>query len=276
MMLALLLGCVGGDLSPYLPTVTFNRLELKDLDFERVDVDFVFDFKNPNAIDIPLARFDYALGFEGIEIISGNDPNGVVLQGEATRELALPVGLEFVGVYDLVQATRGLDYIGFGLQGGFGFDTDIGPVDISFDEEGSFPALRTPEFELGQLAIQSADLDRVDFGMDVAVDNDHGTALDFFDLDFDVKFAGVNVGAGTMDEVGAVDGASTRTINVPFGVDYVDAIEAVAAAAAGERLKVDLRADVDVDTPFEALGIDVVPLRVDETGNVQVRDVSGR
>lgn len=275
MILALLLtGCVGGDLSPYLPTVKFNRLELKDLNFERVDVDFVFDFHNPNSIDIPLARFDYALGFEGIELIAGNDPDGVLLQGEATRELALPVGLEFGNVYDVVQATRGLDFVGFGLQGGFGFDTDIGPVDIAFDEEGSFPALRTPSFELGELAIQSADLERVDFGMDVAIDNDHGSALDFLNLDFDVKFAGAYVSGGVVEEVGAVDGATTRSVSIPFGVDYVDAINAIDAALSGEQLNVQLDADVDVDTPFEALGIDVVPLTIDERGNVGVRDTA--
>jgi LEA14-like dessication related protein len=276
MILALLLGCVGGDLSPYLPKVTFNRLVLTDLTFERIDVDFVFDVENPNPVGLPLSRFDYALGFEGIEILSGNDPNGVELRAEGTSELALPVGLEFLGVYDAVQATRGLDFIGFGLQGGFGFDTDIGPVDIEFDEEGSFPALRTPTFDLGELNIQSADVEGVDFGLDIDVDNDHGSALDFTNLDFAMKFAGVRVSAGVVDEMGAVDGATKRTVQIPFGVDYLDAINAIAAAADGDALRVDLNADVDVDTPFEALGIDIVPLNVDETGDVSVRDDSAR
>ncbi len=272
MMLALLLGCTGGDLSPYLPTVKFNRLDLTDLDFEQISVDFVFDVENPNPVGIPLSRFNYALGFEGVEIISGDDPNGVELRAEGSSELALPVGLAFASIFDLVEATRGLDFIGFGLQGGFGFDTDLGPVDIEFDEEGSFPALRTPTFDLGELQIQSADAESVDFGIDVAIDNDHGSALDFRNLDFTMKFAGARVGAGVVDEVGSVDGASTRTVNIPFGVDYLDAIDAIAAAASGETLKVDLAADVDVDTPFEDLGIDVVPLSVDESGNVDVRD----
>jgi hypothetical protein len=277
MLSLLLLGCAGGaDLSPFLPKVTFNRLELVDLSFEHIDVDFVFDVENPNPVGIPLSRFNYALGFEDVEVLAGDDPNGVELRAEGTSEMALPVGFEFTGLYDLVEAVRGQDYIGFGLQGGFGFDTDIGPVDIAFDEEGSFPALRTPKFELGQLQIQSADLDRVDLGLDVAVDNDHGSALDFLNLDFDVKVAGVNVGAGLVERAGEVPGATTKTINIPFGIDYIDAIGAIAAAASGDPIKVDLDADVDVDTPFEALGIDVVPLSFDEQGNVAVRDTTAR
>ncbi|MFN7142281.1 MAG: LEA type 2 family protein [Myxococcota bacterium] len=275
MILALLLGC-GGDFSTYLPTVKFQRLDLVALDFERIDVDFVFDVENPNPVEIPLSRFDYSLGFEGIEIISGDDPNGLALVAEGTSELALPVGLEFAGIFDVVQATRGLDYIGFGLEGGFGFDTDLGPVDIAFDEEGSFPALRTPRFDLGQLNIESADEDSVQFGLDVDIDNDHGSALDFMNLDYDMKFAGAKVGAGIVEEVGSVDGATTRTLNIPFEVDYVDAANALIAAANGEPLRVDLAADVDVDTPFEALGIDIVPLSIDENGNVEVRDASSQ
>lgn len=273
MILALLLGC-GGDLAPYLPTVKFQRLDLVALDFERIDVDFVFDVENPNPIEIPLSRFDYALGFEGIEIISGNDPDGLALTAEGSSELALPVGLEFAGIFDVVQATRGLDYIGFGLKGGFGFDTDLGPVDISYDEEGSFPALRTPKFDLGKLNIQSADAESVEFGLDVDVDNDHGSALNFANLDYKMKFAGVNVGAGLVEEVGEVEGATTRTLNIPFEVDYLDAANALIAAASGDPIRVDLAADVDVDTPFEALGIDIVPLSIDENGNVEVRDVA--
>lgn len=268
MILLSLFACTGGtDLSPYVPKVTFNRFDLTDLDFEHIDVDFVFDVDNPNPVDIPLARFDYSLGFEGIELIAGDDPNGLQLKGESTSEMALPVGLEFANIFDIAQAVRGIDTIGFGLAGSFGFDTDLGPVDIEYDESGDFPALRTPTFDLGQLRIESADAESVEFGLDVDVDNDHGSILDFSNLDFKVKFAGVRVGTGTQEEVGEVPGATTETKTIPFTVDYADALSALSAAVAGESLNVNLDADMDVDTPFG-----IVPLTVDETGDVEVRD----
>jgi LEA14-like dessication related protein len=269
MMLVLLLACTDGgtDLSPYVPKVTFNRFDLVDLDFEHIDVDFVFDVDNPNPVDIPLARFDYSLGFEGVELIAGDDPNGLELKSDATSEMALPVGLEFANIFDIAEAVRGVDTIGFGLAGSFGFDTDLGPVDIEYDESGDFPALRTPSFDLGQLRIESADADSVEFGLDVDVDNDHASVLDFSNLDFRVKFAGVRVGSGTEEEVGEVAGASTETKTIPFTVDYADAIAALSAAVSGDALNVKLDADMDVDTPFG-----IVPLTVDETGDVEVRD----
>lgn len=274
MILALLLGCTaGGDWTPYLPTVKFNRLDLVSLDFEHVDVDFVFDVHNPNDIEIPLSRFGYALAFEGIEIISG-DNAGVELVAGGSSELPLAVGLDFGNVYKVAEATRGLDFVGFGLQGNFGFDTDLGPIDIEFDEEGSFPALRTPTFDLGELRIESADVEGVAFGLDVDVDNDHGSTLGFGNLDFSLKVAGTRIGAGVVEDVGDVEGATTDTLSIPVEVDYLDAIEALSAAVSGDPISVDLGADVDVDTPFEALGIDIVPLSIDEQGNVEVRDES--
>lgn len=270
MMLFALLAC-GGDISPYLPTVTFQRFDLKGLDFEHIDVDFVFDVANPNPVDIPLSRFDYALAFEGIELLAGDNPEGLSLVAEGSSELALPIGLEFANIFEIAEATRGLDFVGFGLQGGFGFDTDLGPVDIGYDEEGSFPALRTPRFDLGQLRIEAADIDGVQFGLDMDVDNDHGSTLDFSNLDFQIDFAGLNVGGGNVETVASVPGATTETVTIPFGIDYLDAIEALTAAASGEQIRVDLAADVDVDTPFG-----LVPLTVDEQGNVEVNDESAR
>jgi LEA14-like dessication related protein len=262
----LLSGC-GGDFGAYLPTVKFNRLDLKDIDFEQIGVDFVFDVDNPDPVGIPLDRFAYSLGFEGVDFLDGEDPDGLTLAADGTSEMALPLTLNFDSIFEVAEATRGLDYVDFNLAGNFGFDSDIGPVDIAYDEDGSFPALRAPHIELGDLLVESADETAVNFGLNLNVDNDQGSNMDFSDLDFSLKFAGVHVGDGQLADVGTVPGASTSTITIPFAVDYEDAIDALSAAASGEKLKVDLNAGVNVATPFGQ-----VPLTIDENGNVSVQE----
>lgn len=264
--LLLLAGCAGADLSGFVPTVRFSRFDVKAVDFEQIDVDFVFAVDNPNPVGVPLNRFDYALELAGVEIIRGEDPNGLELVAEGSSDVALPVSLAFADIFDLVEATRGVDTLPFALRGGFGWDTDIGPVDVSYDEGGEFPALRTPAVQLGQLRLGNIGTSAVDMSLDLSVDNDHGSALGFGNLDFDLSVGGVRVGQGAVSDLGEVPGADTRTLSVPISVDYADAIEAVAAAASGERVRVDFGADVDVDTPFG-----LVPLTIDEQGNVEVR-----
>lgn len=266
----LLIGCGGtggSSLSEFVPTVKFSRLDLTDISFEDLSVDFVFDVHNPNPVDLPLQRFNYGLALADVDILSGDNPEGVELRESATSEMVLPVTLNFVNLYELVTAERGTDDLPFRFQGAFGWDTDIGPVDVSYDEEGDFPALRAPKFTMGDLGLTAADATSADFALNVDVDNDHASALDFANLDFKVKFAGVQVGAGTREDFGTVDGATTKTLTVPFSVDYVDAAEAISALAAGKKLKVDLAATSDVTTPFG-----VVPLSIDENGNVDVVD----
>lgn len=264
------LACTGGGgLSDFVPTVTFNRLALTDLSFEDLSVDFVFDVQNPNPVDLPLERFDYALDLADIEILWGDSPNGIELRGEDTSEMVLPVSLSFQGIYELVTTDRGTDNLPFALRGGFGWDTDIGPIDITFDEAGEFPALRIPEVQIAQMTVGDVGVDAADFNLEVDIDNDHASTLDFTNLDFKVKFAGVQVATGEEELFGSVEGATTRRLNVPFSVDYLDAIEAIAAAASGEKVKVDLNATTDVKTPF---GEDLVPLSIDENGDVKVAE----
>lgn len=271
MILALLLGCTGGDFSAFVPTVKFQRLDLTSIDFERINVDFVFDIDNPNPVDIPLSSFSYALGFEGVEVLSGSDPDGLKIGSEGTSELALPIGIDFANIFEAATATRGLDYIGFGLQGNFGFDTDLGPVAIEFDEEGSFPALRLPKFDLGQLRIESASDSEVGIGLDVSIDNDLGSTLDFSNLDFTMKVAGVRLGGGTMANVDEVPGASSKTVTIPLSVNFEDAANALGEVADGEQITLELDALMDVDTPFG-----VLPLSVDERGDVELVDETSR
>lgn len=259
-------GCTGGgDFSAYFPTVKFDKLQLTALDWEHIDVDFLFNVDNPNPVGMPLERFDYGLDLEEFTILSGSNPDGLRLDPEATTQVALPVSLNFVDIYDAVEATRGLDYLGFGLHGNFGWDTDFGPVDLNYDEHGSFPALRTPKLSMKELRIREANTDRVGFDLDLGVDNDQGSSLFFQNFAYKVKLAGVKVADGNEEELGDAPGAAESTLSLPFEIDYIDAIDAIAAVASGDKIKVDLSASSDVDTPFGP-----VPISIDENGNLKV------
>jgi LEA14-like dessication related protein len=263
--LLLMLGCTGGmDYSAFIPKVKFNRLDVKDIDFQHIDTDFVFEVENPDPVGIPLQRFNYDLAFEGISVLTGDAKDQLELNPAASSEVALPVSLVFESLYELVQATRGEDTIGFALTGNFGFDSDIGPVDVNYDAEDDFPALRIPKVQLGTLKLQNADLSTANFQLSFDVDNDHASAIDLHDMDFNLNIAGLKTG-GTMEKVGDVPGATTDTFNIPFGVDYADAINAIGAIASGQKLNAKMDADVQVDTPFGTL-----PLTIDQTGDIKV------
>lgn len=262
-----LTGC--SELDPYLPTVTFDRFEVNDLSFEDIDTDFVFKVNNPNPINIKLATFEYGLALGGVDLLSGDDPDGLELSASGDSELALPVALVFEDLYDTVQATRGEDFIPYALTGQFGFDTnsDLGIIELPFTEDGDFTALRTPKIKFGDLRVADLSFTEATVELDLNLDNDHASNLFFETFDYELSLAGSRVGGGSVDTGFEVGGASDMTISLPLTIDFIDAGYAVYEAISEGSIDVDLAATTNVLTPFEDVSI---PLEIDETGAVQV------
>lgn len=264
--LLLPLAACDGSLSGYAPTIAFDRLAVNAVDWESADTDFVFKVNNPNPVDITLASFDYSLAFQGVEWLSGDDPDGLELGASGDSDVQLPVSLVFSELYDMVQATRGQDSIDFGLAGNFGFNTPLGVVNLPYDADGAFPALRTPTFSFSKLRVEDLSFTGATLALDLNVDNDHESNLDFTNFDYGLSLAGIDVAAGEIADLGIVAGATTGTLTLPFEVNFLDAGTAVYEALTSNSVKVGLSATSDVDTPFG-----LVPLSIDQSGSVQVR-----
>ena len=262
---ALLLPGCDSQLKDYLPDVAFDRLEVNSVDWDAADTNFVFKVNNPNPIDITLANFDYSLAFEDQEWLTGDDPDGLVLGAAGSSELSLPVSLNFQDLYDMVQAVRGEDTIGFNLAGSFGFNTPIGLVDIPYDEDGAFPALRTPTFTFKALRVDDVGLTSATLALDLDVDNDHASTLDFKTFDYTFSLQGDDVGTGEVADLGSVDGATTSTLTLPLSIDYGSTGYALyeLLVEGSDSVRVGLKADTQVGTPFGD-----VPLSIDESGHV--------
>ena len=263
LVLSFLSGCE--ELSPYLPTVAFTRLDVQSVSWDDVSTDFVFTVDNPNPLDISIASFDYALAFEGFSWLEGTDADGITLTALEGSEMAFPVTVNFQELYDMVQAIRGEDTINFNLAGSFGFDTPWGKVDLPYDADGGFPALRSPGISLGKLRFEDISLTEANLALEVNLDNDHASNILFQNFDYAVKISGVDVASGLIPSFANVDGATTDTVELPIDIDLFSAGEAVYNAIMGESTKVKLAANTDVDTPFGVLG-----LAVDQNGNVTI------
>lgn len=256
------------EIEPFLPTVTFQRFDVQDIDFEDADVDFVFAVNNPNPVEVSLSSFSYAFGLEGVDLLDGDDADGLTLDAVGSSEMALPVHLTWQDAWDTVQAMRGEDYVDFGLRGNFGFDTPIGEALIPYDEGGDFPALRTPKFSFKKVRVQNIDVfnQTARIEVDLGVANDHASTLLFENFDYDLSLGGRKVATGRMNELGEVLGAEEGEFSIPATVDLLDAGDVVWDALNGRGdLRVGLAATTDVDTPFG-----ILPLAVDESGDVEV------
>ncbi len=248
------------------PKVTFERLDVNDINFEHADVDFVFAVDNPNPIDVGLADFSYALALEEVPFLEGDNGQGFQLEANGTSELGLPLDIAFAQVFETIEATRGEDLVDFRLAGDMGFNTPAGKVDLPYSEEGDFPALRTPTFRFQALRVPKVGLTTADVEIDLGVDNPQGATLFFDAFDYGLSLGGNDVAAGFVSTF-AVEGAQEGTLTLPISVSLLSVGEVILDAVAGERIDLGIDATMDVDTPFG-----IVPLSIDETGKLRVAE----
>lgn len=262
------------ELEPFMPTVNYDKMELNDVDFEEAAVDFIFAVDNPNPVQIQLSSFSYGFGFEGVPLLDGTDDDGFVLEEVGSSELRLPVTLGWQDAWNTVQAVRGKDDINFGLDGHMGFETgtQLGEVRLPYETGGDFPAVRRPNFQFKKLRVTNLQLlqNKAELALDLDVDNDHGSTLLFENFDYELSLGGKKVGTGLVNRLGEVQGAEQKTLTVPFEIDLLNAGSGVVDAIRNrdQGLDVGLDAVVDVNLPF--LENAIVPLAIDEAGNVSV------
>jgi LEA14-like dessication related protein len=264
-----LTGC--SEIAPFLPKVKFDTLTVRDISFQEANVDFVFSVENPNPVSIKLASFSYALGFEEVDLLSGDNEDGFQLTAMGSSPLELPVDLIFQDAWNTVQATRGEDDINFGLDGNFGFNIpEFGKVAVPYDAGGSFPALRTPKISLDALRATRVDLftQTAELELDLGIDNEHASTLFFSGLDYDIKLGGSSVATGLIADLAEVDGSTNETIVLPINVNLLTTGTTVFNAITGNgALDIQLAATVDVLTPFANT---TIPLSIAEDGNLTI------
>jgi LEA14-like dessication related protein len=260
-MLVAMAGTLGGceELEDFLPTVDFDTLDVEAIDFEGAEVDFVFAVNNPNPVDVGLSSFSYDFALAQVPLFDGDNEDGFDLVALGASELRLPVALNWQSTWESVQATRGQDEVGFGLGGHFGFDTPAGEARLPYQEEGSFPALRTPKFRLSNLRATRFNLLQGSAGLDleVAVDNAHGSTLCFDRFDYGIDINGQSLATGLVNTF-EVDGATEGTITLPIDINLLTAGSTIVSAiSGGGQLDVGLGADMDVETPFGILPLSI-------------------
>ena len=213
-----------------LPTVSFSHLDVKTIDFEHVQSDFVFTIDNPNPVGFSVNHFDYNLAFEEIEWIQGDNPDGLAILPEDENLVALPVDIVWTDLFEMVQALRGKDHIDFNLDGNFGIrlasdtilfdqqeadvsaagidsiqeDQDGYVFDFPYDVLGDFPALRKPKLSFRKLVVENWSLSEVNLDLRMHVDNEHASNLTFQRFAYNLQLGNADIITGVAEELNDV------------------------------------------------------------------------
>jgi LEA14-like dessication related protein len=255
------LGQLGDLLAPYTPKMSFNKLELNSIDFEKIDVDFKFNVANPNPVSVKLAQFGYALGLEGVEFVKGRNTDGFQLKSKGDTELAIPVGLKFADIFKLVQNVDGKDDIGFSIAGDFGFDTPVGMATVPFREEGRFPVVRAPNVSLKGARVKEVNLlkNKASLAVDLGFANPKGgSAISFAGFNYALTMAGKPIAGGVLETVAGVAGGGEQVVSLPIDLNLLQLGSSVVKLVQGKSAAdLGLTGTVQIGTPFGTIPLDI-------------------
>jgi hypothetical protein len=273
-------------ISPFVPELSFDRLQVNYIDFQQIDTEFVFAIDNPNPVGFDIDSFSYGLSFSGIEFLNGDNSDGLLMEAMNTSEVSLPAELIFADLYNVVQSTRGEDSLPFRLDGDFGLNLDgVFEEDtlmdsyaknllLPYDVQGDFPALRRPRFSLQRLQLQNISLQQIDLDLIIDVDNEHASNLIFQRFSYDIHLGGNSIISGIVDNLGEIIhgsehnlGETNRTLRIPISIDATNTVLNLwETISSKQRLNIDFSAISDVETPFG-----LVELQINERGDVDLK-----
>lgn len=210
-----------------LPNVSFSHLEVKSIDFEHVESDFVFSVDNPNPVGFSIDNFDYNLAFEEIDWANGDNADGLQILPDDESLVALPVEIVWTELFDMVQALRGKDNIDFNLDGNFGVrlnsetilfeqqgaeastsginsiqEDENGYVfDFPYDVLGDFPALRKPKLTFRKLVVEDWSFSEINLDLRMHVDNEHASNLTFQRFAYNLQLGNTEIITGVAEEL---------------------------------------------------------------------------
>lgn len=268
--LVALAGCAKlGDLEglkDLLPKVSFSKLRVDAISFEKVDTTFLFAVENPYPVTVDLDSFRWDLDLQGTDLAEGKNAKGATIKGEGSSKLRIPVSVGFPKIFELAKGAKGLDEIPFRIKGDVAFATPIGPVKVPFEREGGFPVLHTPRFKLKGLRVTKLDVAKhtADLALDLGVSTEQKSKIGLPAFTWGVSLGGK---AAVTGKAAVPEFADGTTVQLPMQIDLLRVGTAIAQVITKkEALDVALGADASVATPWGA-----VPLRVDEKAKLDLQ-----
>lgn len=265
-------GCPKGqlpNLEQFKPTLSFQKFELKGIDFEKADVDFIFKLDNPNPVGLNIAKFDWNLALADQPFLDGVRDKGWELPASGERNLRLPVAINWQKLIETGRAVKGQDEIPFKLNGRFTIETPLGPLTLPYQHDGQLPLLHKPELRLATARVANLNLlqQTARIEVDLGVKNEQASPIGFSKFDYNLKLGGKQVAVGKIPGLTDLTPGKEQVVTLPIDLKLVDfGTQIVQAIKDKGPVDIGLVGDAVVRTPWGE-----APLAVDRSQRLTLK-----
>ena len=255
-------GWMAADLVP--PRATFNRVDFRGLDDERLAVDLFVDVTNPNDFGAQVLDYTLALSVAGATLTRERVERVVDFRGGVTGELLIPLKLQWADLEPLIRR----DEVSGRVPESLPFTLDLSAtvavpgssVMVPFSHTGELPVVVPPRVAPCDFGVARDGVNHVRIEVDLCIRNPNARPIGLSGLRYEVRLNDRTlVEAALGEEVQLEAGGGTR-VPVIGRMTVEQAGRRLVAALLGVKTDTDVRV---IGSGEFATGIGVIPLHFD-------------
>lgn len=171
------------------PTVTLKRVDIKEVTFQGLSVDFVLAVYNPNPIGVDLATLSYQITVDAHPFVAGSTSSAVHVPANGPGEVHVPLSIQFVELARSLEALFHKKTVPYTLATTLGFGTPIGVLQVPLSTSGVFPVPQLPDVHFQSAGVGSVSVGGADLGIVLAVHNTNNFAVPVGSVQYQISLA---------------------------------------------------------------------------------------
>lgn len=224
---ASLSACVPGNVKEAMenqkPRVKVSGQRLTHLDFDRADLSFDLQIKNPNPIGISLAGMDYDLKLAGNSFVSGNKAQKLRIPANRKSKVELPLSLSFTEIFEGLKKLSDKKTIPYELTTGLKIDVPLlGALRYPVTTRGTIPVPRLPSISVKGISMEKMSLSGARMLLKMEVDNPNVFGLGLNALNYDLTVNGQRWASGNKVNVGKIQKNGKSEISLPVTLNFME------------------------------------------------------
>ena len=228
------------------PSLTFERVEIRDLSLAGATIDLHFLLHNDNPVAVSLASLAYDFRVENHPVISGHPANGVQVRANGVSDLSFPAHVAFAQLASTVQVFLTQDVASYTASGSVGVRTPVGIVTFPLSHTGTFKVPKLPTIQVQPPKLTRLSITGAHLNVPIVVHNRNAFALPFNGLATQVTLSGAPVVAPAIAPQSALAANQSRVINLGADVNFLQSGLAVANAIRNKRVVLGLHGALTV------------------------------
>ncbi len=259
MLLGLLsiLGCAQVSKLVQPPKAKIESVNISDISFNDITLNFGFLVNNPNAFSVKLSSFTYQFFVDDFELLKGEQNSPINLEKEGTGTINLPLTLNFQDIYNLKKQSKDNDSLSYTISGSIKPAGLLSEFNIPFKKSGHLPNVRIPKISLANLKVEKFGLGGLDMKLALNIQNPNNFSFNLGKFNYEINLAESQVISGITEKAISFEKKGSSEIVLPIKISFSELTSSLKNIINGKDMTCGFKANTAIDSPFGKINLPI-------------------